>query len=467
MIDREADGAIFVDGQRAIDDAQIMADWFPDYLYGVIEAPANLPQLTVDRLRRQFGLGIPSAQLGKIRDILMIFEQEHQSNLASYFCGFPDEALEILQDDQPIEVSLQVLDEALPPRSELTLELAPDRLEGESDQAYLARVRQEREERLLAKRQGTVGGEAVKQSKVVVKTDAAPRDLHPTAVRNGGGSAVPSMSPGTYFEDGLLSWQQDALCAQTDPEAFFPEKGGSTRDAKKICADCEVTEACLEYAMENDERFGIWGGLSERERRAYKQTGIRPKKQPRKNAAGSEKVPQLRKVEPYQRQFKRIEHFVELIAGKDPGLVDAYCDTPQNMARTAHALLAEMYPDKDDAAEFARRRRLAVYFLDKKWNKLQDEFGGAGKYWDVLSADLTEVFARVAEMREAYEEAEHDVSFPDHYLRQGMAGIETLDSAHEFYAPSFTSVHVLPRPKPKEGELEEDAQLELDQKKAM
>ena len=144
MIDREADGAIFVDGQRAIDDAQIMADWFPDYLYGVIEAPANLPQLTVDRLRRQFGLGIPSAQLGKSRDILMIFEQEHQSNLASYFCGFPDEALEILQDDQPIEVSLQVLDEALPPRSELTLELAPDRLEGESDQAYLARVRQER-----------------------------------------------------------------------------------------------------------------------------------------------------------------------------------------------------------------------------------------------------------------------------------------------------------------------------------
>lgn len=68
-------------------------------------------------------------------------------------------------------------------------------------------------------------------------------------------------------DDNPLSWQADALCAQTDPEAFFPEKGGSTRDAKKICTTCEVKSECLEYALQNDERFGIWGGLSERERR--------------------------------------------------------------------------------------------------------------------------------------------------------------------------------------------------------
>ncbi len=69
-------------------------------------------------------------------------------------------------------------------------------------------------------------------------------------------------------DDGeALNWQSDALCAQTDPEAFFPEKGGSTRDAKKICTSCEVRNHCLEYALQNDERFGIWGGLSERERR--------------------------------------------------------------------------------------------------------------------------------------------------------------------------------------------------------
>ena len=65
-------------------------------------------------------------------------------------------------------------------------------------------------------------------------------------------------------------WQERALCAQTDPEAFFPEKGGSTREAKRICTGCEVKDLCLDYALANDERFGIWGGLSERERRRLK-----------------------------------------------------------------------------------------------------------------------------------------------------------------------------------------------------
>src|SRR5690606_12119263 len=67
-----------------------------------------------------------------------------------------------------------------------------------------------------------------------------------------------------------LTGQERALCAQTDPEAFFPEKGGSTREAKKVCVSCEVRAECLEYALENDERFGIWGGLSEHERRKLK-----------------------------------------------------------------------------------------------------------------------------------------------------------------------------------------------------
>jgi WhiB family transcriptional regulator, redox-sensing transcriptional regulator len=43
-----------------------------------------------------------------------------------------------------------------------------------------------------------------------------------------------------------LSWQERALCAQTDPEAFFPEKGGSTREAKRVCLSCEVRAECLE-----------------------------------------------------------------------------------------------------------------------------------------------------------------------------------------------------------------------------
>jgi WhiB family transcriptional regulator, redox-sensing transcriptional regulator len=70
--------------------------------------------------------------------------------------------------------------------------------------------------------------------------------------------------------DDDLAWQNRALCAETDPEAFFPEKGGSVREAKRVCRDCEVRAECLEYALATDERFGIWGGLSERERRRLK-----------------------------------------------------------------------------------------------------------------------------------------------------------------------------------------------------
>jgi WhiB family redox-sensing transcriptional regulator len=71
-----------------------------------------------------------------------------------------------------------------------------------------------------------------------------------------------------------LAWQERALCAQTDPEAFFPEKGGSTREAKRVCMACEVRAECLEYALAKDERFGIWGGLSERERRRVKKRAV-------------------------------------------------------------------------------------------------------------------------------------------------------------------------------------------------
>ena len=67
-----------------------------------------------------------------------------------------------------------------------------------------------------------------------------------------------------------IPWMIDAKCLDADPEAFFPEKGGSTREAKRICGACDVREKCLEYALANDERFGIWGGMSERERRRLK-----------------------------------------------------------------------------------------------------------------------------------------------------------------------------------------------------
>jgi WhiB family redox-sensing transcriptional regulator len=63
------------------------------------------------------------------------------------------------------------------------------------------------------------------------------------------------------------AWQDQANCLGVDPDLFFPERGASTREAKEVCRGCVVKNDCLEYALENGEKFGIWGGLSERERR--------------------------------------------------------------------------------------------------------------------------------------------------------------------------------------------------------
>jgi WhiB family transcriptional regulator, redox-sensing transcriptional regulator len=65
-------------------------------------------------------------------------------------------------------------------------------------------------------------------------------------------------------------WEADALCAQTDPEAFFPEEGKSPQPAKAICARCPVTADCLAKALRLHEKHGVWGGLVERERRGMR-----------------------------------------------------------------------------------------------------------------------------------------------------------------------------------------------------
>jgi WhiB family redox-sensing transcriptional regulator len=102
---------------------------------------------------------------------------------------------------------------------------------------------------------------------------AAPRGK--TGVAQGSRrSAVSETLDVLETEEEELGWQERALCAQTDPEAFFPEKGGSTREAKKVCLSCDVRGECLEYALGHDERFGIWGGLSERERRRLKKEAV-------------------------------------------------------------------------------------------------------------------------------------------------------------------------------------------------
>jgi WhiB family transcriptional regulator, redox-sensing transcriptional regulator len=71
-------------------------------------------------------------------------------------------------------------------------------------------------------------------------------------------------------ESDSSSWQDQANCMGTDPDLFFPERGQSVRKAKEVCRGCVVRDPCLEYALTNGERFGVWGGMSERERRRHR-----------------------------------------------------------------------------------------------------------------------------------------------------------------------------------------------------
>lgn len=71
-------------------------------------------------------------------------------------------------------------------------------------------------------------------------------------------------------------WMQWSNCRDTDPDVFFPEAGGSADPAKRICGNCPVEYECFVYAMDRDERFGVWGGTSEPERRRLKRWGRQP-----------------------------------------------------------------------------------------------------------------------------------------------------------------------------------------------
>ena len=78
-------------------------------------------------------------------------------------------------------------------------------------------------------------------------------------------------SPGVSDHDLAPAWQQDAECANYAGEVdFFPARGESLRDAKAVCTICPVRTECLEFAMRLKVAHGVWGGLSERERRSLR-----------------------------------------------------------------------------------------------------------------------------------------------------------------------------------------------------
>jgi hypothetical protein len=79
-------------------------------------------------------------------------------------------------------------------------------------------------------------------------------------------------------------WRELAACRGTDLAVFFPERGESAGPARRVCAACPVRQSCLDYAISNRIVHGIWGGLTERERRALRSSWVRALRRERDRA---------------------------------------------------------------------------------------------------------------------------------------------------------------------------------------
>lgn len=80
-----------------------------------------------------------------------------------------------------------------------------------------------------------------------------------------------------------MDWRSQAACLTVDPELFFPV--GNTgpaiaqiAEAKQVCARCDVVDTCLKWALENGQDAGVWGGMSEDERRSLKRRAARARR---------------------------------------------------------------------------------------------------------------------------------------------------------------------------------------------
>lgn len=346
----------------ALEQAQRFADWFAEYVYGMHDRlPDELPPIVEERLFTCFGTAPDVRQLDSIRDHFIGLEYDNQLAMSLYFSGYPDNSLEALVDDMPAFHAF--LSATFPPYPKVSAASA------------------------------TRNPPTIRSTEQSRKTP----DLIPVGIRIGG-IALESVDELTLA--GILNqaverempWQAKALCAQTDPEAFFPEKGGSTREAKKVCLSCEVRDKCLHYALDNDERFGIWGGLSERERRKYKKNG----------GVMAEPRPT---IEPLLKRPRRIEQFLGMVSASQDE-ADMLFDRPEQFARLVYSLLDKIYPEADDDFDqYAdRRARLLDYFvLDKKERDVQ-------VVWDELGKDLDDLSYEIAHDKKEYEVDRFDQS---------------------------------------------------------
>ncbi len=380
------------------------------------------------------------ADIERLMDAVRALSADHQSNVLMYLGGYSQESLSILASGD-VEESVAALAAILKPEvievAEVVEVIEPVEVivvvEAEVP-APAHEVVTPKQPREKVKRIAKPAVKQVVEPVIGDEPDAPPLQSPQT-------SRIPTVRlPLPKFRDEYQDpeedWRNDALCAQTDPEAFFPEKGGSTRSAKHICTMCEARSECLHYAMANGERFGIWGGLSERERRKLSplKDDANAAKHNRQIVSPDEAILKLMPAERFSAISKsgshltdgtlervypnrtlsgRVQQFSALV-GNEALLVERYTNNPDDMAATVKALLHEFYPPakSKDGLVFmrARRERLTAYFSHE-----------ADIQVDRVAEDLTELSHYVRKYRQQFELARPDDSFAEHYLQKGSA----------------------------------------------
>lgn len=344
----------------SLERAQKAGQWFADYIYGIEEdIPKDLPSLIYIRLDECFGSGLSRVeQFGQVRDAFIGLEYDQQLGMSLYFSGYPDDSFEMLVDNSDAFYSFLASRFSLPINEDSGTQEA---------------------ERADSLKENTVV--IMRNTETVRRREFLKNEELPVG-NSMGGIAINSTLGRSIMEsladrdvDDETSWQEKALCAQTDPEAFFPEKGGSTREAKKVCINCEVRTDCLDEAIDRDERFGIWGGLSERERRKLKK---------KKGSSSPQEI--VRSHEPFLKRPRRIEQLLNMMLTPTDEL-DGFFDHPELFARVVNTVIEGIYPLTDELDEELkqRRERLITYFISSKKEK------EIHAIWDELTSDLSEL----------------------------------------------------------------------------
>lgn len=208
--------------------AQAMMDWFTGYMYGFTQEVGEFSPVATRRFARYFGRDTPiEDQLAAIQDELFghtglphdELGDADKTSVLLYFCGFDNGTLRALTGNDKRT-------------KELIHRLFP-----------LPRSKEPRPETVAP-----LGGVAMSQ---VIGTNE-------TRVRPG--------ETAVFVDVDNLPWASDALCVQVDPDIFFPEKGDSTKEPKRVCAQCPMAEECLLGALQRKEEFGVFGGLTTSER---------------------------------------------------------------------------------------------------------------------------------------------------------------------------------------------------------